>query len=56
MSFAIYLIGYTILVIGLLVGAHWMHVPGNWIGVGALVFIGLGIVKAVSNTRQKDPS
>jgi threonine/homoserine/homoserine lactone efflux protein len=56
MSFAIYLIGYAIFVIGLAVGAHMMHMPPRWIGVGVLVFTGLGILKAVSSTRQRDPN
>jgi hypothetical protein len=56
MSFAIYLIGYVIFIIGLAVGAHLMHVPPRWIGVGLLVLGGLGILKAVSHTRQRDPN
>jgi hypothetical protein len=56
MSFAIYLIGYVIFIIGLAVGAHLMHMPPRWIGVGVLVLSGLGILKAVSNTRQRDPN
>ncbi|HEY0794841.1 MAG TPA: hypothetical protein VGD64_03590 [Acidisarcina sp.] len=56
MSFGIYLGGYCILMIGLLYGAHLMHMPQRWIIVGALVMIGLGVVTAVKNTRQKDPS
>jgi len=56
MSFAIYLIGYAVFIIGLAVGAHMMHMPARWIGVGVLVLGGLGILKAVSNTRQRDPS
>lgn len=56
MSFAIYLIGYAIFIIGLAVGAHLMHVPPRWIGVGVLVLAGLGVLKAVSSTRQRDPN
>jgi hypothetical protein len=33
-----------------------MHIPGQWIGVGAVVLLGIGILTAVKNTRQKDPS
>jgi hypothetical protein len=33
-----------------------MHVPPQWIGVGALVLVGLGIVKGVASTKQRDPS
>ena len=35
-SFATYLIGYLIFVIGLAVAAYLLHVPAQWIGVGAL--------------------
>lgn len=55
-SFAIYLIGYVILVIGLALGAHYLHIPPHWVAVGALVLIGAGIATGVARTRQKDPS
>jgi uncharacterized membrane protein YiaA len=54
MSFGLYLLGYVIFCIGLLIGAHLLHVPPRWIGVGALVLIGIGIVSAVTRTRTKD--
>ena len=56
MSFTIYLIGYIVLIIGLAVGAHLAHVPPRWIGVGAIVLAGLGILSGVARTRQRDPS
>jgi hypothetical protein len=56
MSFGIYLAGFIVLIIGLAIGAHLMHVSNQWIGVGVLVLVGLGIVKAVASTRQRDPS
>jgi hypothetical protein len=56
MSFAIYLIGYAIFVIGLGLAAYYLHVPARWIGVGLLVFVGLGVAGGVSKTRGKDPS
>ena len=55
MSLAIYLIGYVILIIGLATGAHLLHVPLKWIGVGVLCLVGLGIARGVTATRQKDP-
>ena len=54
MSFGIYLAGYALLVIGLAVGANLLDVPAQWIGVGALCLLGIGIVHGVSSTRQKD--
>jgi hypothetical protein len=56
MSFAIYLIGYVVLIIGLAVGVHLMHMPPRWIGVGVLILAGLGILSGVARTRQRDPN
>ena len=56
MSFALYLIGYIVVIAGVAVGAHLMHVPPRWIGVGVLILAGLGIVTGVARTRQRDPS
>lgn len=56
MSFALYIVGYIILIVGLAIGAHLAHVPPRWIGVGAIVMIGLGLVHAVADTRQRDSS
>jgi len=56
MSFGLYIAGFIVLIIGLAIGAHLAHVPTQWIGVGALVLVGLGILKAVTHTRQRDPS
>lgn len=55
MSFGIYLVGYTILIAGLAIGAHLLHLPPKWIGVGVLCLIGLAIIHGVTATRQKDP-
>ena len=54
MSFGLYILGFAILTIGLAIGAHLMHMPPRWIGVGVTVMVGLGILKAVSHTRQRD--
>jgi Mn2+/Fe2+ NRAMP family transporter len=56
MSFGIYLVGYIIMIIGLAIGAHLLHVPPRWIGVGVLVLVGLGILHGVTATRQRDSS
>ncbi len=50
------MIGFIILIIGLGLGAYFMHVPPKWIGVGVIVMIGLGILLGVTSTKQKDPS
>lgn len=56
MSFGIYVAGFAILIIGLVYGAHLLHVPDRWIVVGTIVMLGLGIVSGVKATRTKDPS
>jgi uncharacterized membrane protein YiaA len=56
MSFALYLVGYVIFIIGLSIGAHLLHVPPRWIAVVDIVLIGLAIVGGAKSTRQRDPS
>jgi hypothetical protein len=56
MSFGIYATGFAILIGGLIYAAYLVHMPAHWIAVGAIVLLGLGIVKAVTATRQKDPA
>lgn len=54
-SFATYLLGYIIFVIGLAIGAYLLNVPIAWIGVGVVVLIGLGVVTATNKTKPRDP-
>jgi hypothetical protein len=56
MSLIIYLIGFLILIGGLIYGAAILHVAPHWIAVGAIVLLGLAILKGVQATRGKDPS
>jgi len=55
MSFGLYMVGYIVLIVGLAIGAHLMHIPPRWIGVGVVCMIGLGILTGVTTTRQRDP-
>jgi hypothetical protein len=55
-SLAIYLIGLVICVAGLAYGAHLLHVPERWIGVGLVVLVGLGVLMGAIKTRQRDSS
>ncbi len=55
MSFGLYLVGFVILIGGLVYGAAIMHIPTHWIVVGATVLLGLAILTGVKATRQKDP-
>jgi hypothetical protein len=56
MSFGLYSIGFVIVIGGLIYAAHLLHVPAQWIAVGAVVLLGLGILTGVKATRQKDPA
>ena len=55
MSFAIYIIGFVILIGGLAYGASLAGLSTQWIVVGVLVLLGMGIAMGVTRTRQKDP-
>lgn len=54
-SFATYLLGFIILVIGLAIAAYLLNVPSMWIMVGVIVLIGLGVLMATSRTKTRDP-
>jgi hypothetical protein len=56
MSFGLYLLGFIILIGGLIYGAVLLHVPSQWIVVMTIVLLGIAILKGVQSTRQKDPS
>ena len=56
MSYALYVIGFVIVIGGLIYGAVLMQVPTQWIVVGSVVLLGLAILTGVKATRQKDPS
>jgi hypothetical protein len=53
-TFVIYAIGFLILLAGLVYGAYLLSVPTQWIVVGSLVVLGLGIAMGVGKTRTKD--
>jgi hypothetical protein len=55
MSFGIYSIGFAIVIGGLIYAAYLLHMPAHWIAAGAVVLLGIGILKGVKTTRQKDP-
>jgi hypothetical protein len=55
MSFGIYLVGFVILLVGVIWGMSIAGIPTIWIGITALILLGIGIITGVSNTRSKDP-
>ena len=54
-AFMLYIIGFIILLGGLIHGAFLIHVPQTWIIVGALIIVGIGVMSAVSHTKRRDP-
>jgi len=54
-SFATYVIGFVILIVGLAIAAFLLDVPPLWIAVGVIVALGIGVVTATSKTKMKDP-
>jgi uncharacterized membrane protein HdeD (DUF308 family) len=56
MSFLIYIVGFLILMGGLIYAATLLHVPSQWVVVGGIVLAGLGILTGVQVTRHKDPA
>ena len=54
-SFATYLIGFIILVVGLAFAAVLLNVPSTWIVVGVIVLLGIGVLMATSRTKPRDP-
>lgn len=55
-SLTIFIIGFVVLVAGLAYGASLAGLSTQWIVVGVLVLLGLGIAMGVTRTRQRDPS
>ncbi|HEX3880385.1 MAG TPA: hypothetical protein VHW24_25555 [Bryobacteraceae bacterium] len=56
MSFGLYIVGFFILIVGLAIGAHLLHISNQWIGVGVIVMVGIAIISGVTSTRRPDPS
>ena len=55
-NFFVYMIGVLVVIGGLAYGLSVAGLSPVWIGVGAAVVLGLGIMGAVVKTRQKEPS
>ena len=55
MSFLLYIIGFIVFIAGLGWLATVMGVSQTYIVIAAVFMLGVGIITAVSRTRQKDP-
>jgi hypothetical protein len=49
------MVGYIVLIVGLAIGAHLLHVPPRWIEVGIICMMGIGILTGITTTRHPDP-
>lgn len=54
MSFGIYIVGYIVYIVGMVIVGAMLSAPTQWIVVGALCLTGMAIVHGVTATRQKD--
>lgn len=54
-SSGVYFIGFLVLLAGLAYGAITLGVPPMWVGIGAVILLGIGIMSTVSNTKLKSP-
>ena len=52
-SFATYLIGFFVLIVGLAIAAYLLNAPTTWIVVGVIILLGLGILMGTSRTKRK---
>ncbi|ROO28536.1 hypothetical protein SAOR_06095 [Salinisphaera orenii MK-B5] len=50
-NFALYMLGVVVVAGALACGAYMLSVPPGWIGVGAAVIVGFGLMGAVGRTR-----
>lgn len=55
MSFALYLLGFVILIAGVAWGMSTAGIAPLYIGIACVILLGLGVVSGVSRTRSKDP-
>ncbi|HEY6219858.1 MAG TPA: hypothetical protein VIV65_07350 [Gemmatimonadaceae bacterium] len=54
-SFATYLIGFIILIVGLALAAFYLNVPQIWIGIGVVILLGIGVLMATRHEKPRDP-
>ena len=54
-AFGTYLLGFVIVIVGLVFAAYLLNVPPLWITAGAIVMIGIGVLTATTRTKHRDP-
>ena len=53
-NLSVFLLGFLVLTAGMAMAAHLAGVPTAWIGAGGVVMLGIGILMAVTKTRQRE--
>ena len=55
MSFALYIIGFVLVIAGVAWALITAHVPSLYVMITCIIMLGIGIMAGVSHTRSKDP-
>ncbi len=55
MNFWIFLVGFLVVIAGVAWGLSVAGVPQTYILIACVIMLGIGILTAVTRTRQKDP-
>ncbi len=53
-SFATYVVGFVVLIMGLAMAAYLLNVPPVWIGIGVIVLLGIALASAATKTQRPD--
>jgi hypothetical protein len=53
MSFGLYSVGFVLVIVGLIYGAHLLHVPVHWIAVGTIVLLGVGFCRVSKQLARR---
>lgn len=48
----VFAVGYVILLGGLAYAAHLLHVPTQWIAVGLIILLGIGVIRASRRLQE----
>lgn len=54
-NFMIYMIGIIVLIVALFIAWSTFHWPQNYVWIGAVILLGIGILAGVTSTKRRDP-
>lgn len=55
MSYALYILGFIILIAGLALAAQALGVPNTWIVIGIIIVVGIAVISIASNMQERNP-